>query len=89
MRTTLDIDDDVHAVARSIAGSAKKSVGAVVSEFARQAIRQGAAYKAVGFESESDLDRQLNQLGLVPFARGEGAQVTSETVKANRDDEGV
>lgn len=36
MRTTLVIDDDVLAVARSIAGERRISLGAAVSELARQ-----------------------------------------------------
>ncbi len=36
MRTTLDIDNDVLAVARSLASDQRKSLGAVVSELARQ-----------------------------------------------------
>jgi hypothetical protein len=38
MRTTLDIDDDVLAAARSIARDHGRSIGAVVSELARQGL---------------------------------------------------
>ena len=38
VRTTLDIDDDVLQAAKEIAAMRKKSVGQVLSEFAREAI---------------------------------------------------
>lgn len=39
MRTTLQIDEDVLRVARSLARSEGKTVGAVVSELARKGLR--------------------------------------------------
>ncbi len=39
MRTTLAIDDDVLAAARGIAAQQRRSVGEVISELARQALR--------------------------------------------------
>ncbi|MGH9091178.1 MAG: antitoxin [Acidimicrobiales bacterium] len=38
MRTTLDIDDDVLAAARSLARSERQSLGNVVSSLARQGL---------------------------------------------------
>ena len=38
MRTTLDIDDDVLAAARSLAAQRRFSLGKVVSDLARQAL---------------------------------------------------
>jgi Arc/MetJ family transcription regulator len=38
MRTTLDIDDDVLAAAKELAGTKRKSVGNVISELARTAL---------------------------------------------------
>lgn len=90
MRTTLDIDDDILALARSISKSKATSLGAVVSEFARQGIRQGAAHKAVGIGSESELQRKLRKLGVVPFAREPGKPaVTEEIVRQIRESEGI
>ena len=38
MRTTLDIDDDVLQVAKSLAAAEKKTAGQVLSELARKAL---------------------------------------------------
>jgi hypothetical protein len=40
MRTTLEIDDDVLLAAKAIAGQSRKSLGKVVSEMARQALKR-------------------------------------------------
>lgn len=90
MRTTLDIDDDILALARSISKSRDTSLGAVVSEFARRGIQQGAAHQALGVGSESELDRKLRDLGVVPFPRNpETPQATDELVRQLRDTEGL
>ena len=39
MRTTLTIDEDVLRVARSLAAAEGKSIGAVISELVRRALR--------------------------------------------------
>lgn len=38
MRTTLEIDDDLHAVARRIAFEQRRSLGDVISELVRQGL---------------------------------------------------
>lgn len=38
MRTTLDIDDDVVAAARELAGAERRSIGSVISELARRGL---------------------------------------------------
>lgn len=40
MRTTLSIDDDVLAAAKALAAMQHKSVGCVISELTRQALRR-------------------------------------------------
>ena len=42
MRTTLNIDDEILEVAKSLAGERNLSVGAVVSELARRGLQQRA-----------------------------------------------
>jgi hypothetical protein len=42
MRTTISIDDDVLAAAKGLAALQRKSVGEVISELTRQALRPGA-----------------------------------------------
>ncbi len=41
MRTTLDIDEDVVAAARELAGDERRSLGAVISELARRGLTPG------------------------------------------------
>ena len=43
MRTTLNIDDEILEVARSLAGERHLSVGAVLSDLARRGLRQRGA----------------------------------------------
>jgi hypothetical protein len=76
MRTTLDIDDDVLAVARSRAEREHTSIGRVLSVLARAALQSattGAAQTA------------RNGLPLLPTAAS-GRPVTLELVNQLRDD---
>jgi len=68
MRTTLAIDDDVLSAAREIAATRQKSVGEVISELARIALRP-ALSKA----------KTRNGVPLLPIRPG-GPVVTSELV---------
>jgi len=88
MRTTLEIDNDVLDVARDIAKSQGKSIGLVISAFARSAIQLGAATQAVGFESDAQLYRQLRELGVTPLPKTDTV-VSDALVKRLRHDEGV
>ncbi|WP_423920529.1 CopG family transcriptional regulator [Candidatus Poriferisodalis sp.] len=57
MRVTLDLDDDVLTVARSLAQERGISIGAAMSELARRGCLQGpptAAPGVPGFEVEAD-----------------------------------
>jgi len=42
VRTTLDIDDDILAAAKELAAAEKASMGKVISELARAALRRGS-----------------------------------------------
>ena len=75
MRTTLAIADDVLAAAKQIALSEGKSVGDVVSELARRALRLDQTALSV-----------RNGVPLLPL-RNPDAKVTLEMVNALRDDE--
>ena len=75
MRTTLAIDDDVLAAARSLAERERKSVGEVLSALARQALhRPAAASGAV-----------RNGIRLLPVKPGAGS-ATLEQVNQLRDE---
>ena len=74
MRTTLSIDDDVLAAAKGLASLQRKSVGEVISELTRQALRpntQSAKFR--------------NGVPLLPVRSGATA-VTPELVNQLRDE---
>jgi len=48
MRTTLTIDDDILLAAKTLAAARQKSVGAVISELARQALRREPSVRYEG-----------------------------------------
>jgi hypothetical protein len=73
MRTTLAIDDDVLNAAKSIARQQRRSIGDVVSDLARQALRPRRVVKS------------RNGVPLLPITVP-GAVVTLETVNALRDE---
>ena len=73
MRTTLAIDDDVLVAARAIARQEGRSLGDVVSDLARRALRRPEPLAV--------------RNGLTLLARGDDQSVvTLETVNALRDD---
>ena len=73
MRTTLAIDDDVLAAAKAIAQQQRKSVGEVVSELARRALRRPRP------------PASRNGIPLLPVSDPQ-AMVTLEVVNALRDE---
>ena len=73
MRTTLAIDDDVLTAARAIARQSNKTIGEVVSDLARSALRPPTTA------------RQRNGIPLLP-QRAAGVIVTPEIVNALRDE---
>lgn len=71
MRTTLDIDDDVLQVAKSLAAAEKKTAGQVLSELARKAL------------TRSDEAFDVNKLEIVdgfPVLPSRGVVITKELV---------
>lgn len=74
MRTTLAIDDDVLAAAKAIAKQKNRTLGEVVSELARTALRPAASGSV------------RNGVPLLP-ARKPGVIVTPDLVNALRDEE--
>jgi hypothetical protein len=84
MRTTLDIADDVLLAAKEIARRDKSSIGAVLSDLARQSLlgRQAGPEPAA-----ATVDR-LARLGIRPLPRG-SAIVTNELINRIRDEEGI
>jgi hypothetical protein len=74
MRTTLSIDDDVLAAAKSLAALQHKSVGEVISNLSRQALRPDAQQS-----------KKRNGVPLLPVRTG-AATVTPELVNRLRDE---
>ena len=74
MRTTLSIDDDVLAAAKGLAALQRKSVGEVISELTRQALRPDA-----------QKGKSRNGVPLLPVRTG-AAAVTQELVNQLRDE---
>ena len=73
VRTTLAIDDDVLLAAKAIARQQHSSVGSVVSELARRALRRPQA------------PTSRNGIPLLPLS-SPGAVVTIDAVNALRDE---
>lgn len=74
MRTTLDIDDDVLAVAKELARGRKSTAGQVISDLARQALARPAKRRLV------------RRNGFWVLA-GRGGVVTTELVKQLQDED--
>lgn len=74
MRTTLDIDDDVLAVARELAAQRNQSIGAVISD----TFRKNRSSRAVG--------KVRNGIHVIERPR-KGSNVTLEMVNKLRDEE--
>ena len=83
MRTTLQLDDDVLVAARSIARNGKKSLGSVISDLARQALR-AADPGPVG--AKSDAGGHRSGLPLLP-TKVPGVVIDLELVNQLRDDD--
>ena len=74
MRTTLSIDDDVLAAAKGLASLQHKSVGEVISELTRQALRPNV-----------QKSKARNGVPLLPVRSGATA-VTLELINQLRDE---
>jgi hypothetical protein len=81
MRTTLQLDDDVLAAARVLARQQRTSLGAVISDLARQAL---VAPVPVPSSRTLQPDHR-NGLPLLPW-KAEGAPVDLELVNSLRDE---
>ena len=84
MRTTLDIDDDLLAAAKELAGIEHRTAGEVVSRLLRQALLGPLAASGQPAVAMGDLPRT----GFAAFAP-RGSVVTNAQVDALRDQEGV
>ena len=83
MRTTLDIDDDILALAKELARRERSSAGKVVSRLLRRSLTSS---EPVGGKPPS---RGRSVAGFVPFPARPGLVITNEEINALRDIEGV
>jgi hypothetical protein len=74
VRTTLDLDDDVLAAARSIAAARKQTMGKVVSDLLRQSLA-------------TKLKKGRSGVPLLPLRPG--IIVTNELIDKLREEEGI
>ena len=84
MRTTLDIDDDLLAVAKELARRERSTAGEVISRLVRHSLTGEAERAASGSRS-----RTAAVAGFRPFPARRGVVATDEQVEALRDAEGV
>jgi hypothetical protein len=102
MRTTLDLDDDVLLAAKEHAQREKRSLGAVISDLAREALRRPQVFAGGVGASGKQIGNQIgNQIGpqTGPEARPQGGRfamlpardetVTLAHVRSLMDAEGV
>ena len=82
MRTTLDIDDDVLQAAKDLAKRQQTTVGQVLSDLARQALRQHPTET----DGTAPQRRGGGFLGFKPFP-SRGGLVTDELVNQLREGE--
>ena len=83
MRTTLDIDDDVLATAKELAGRERTTTGKFVSDVMREAL-QARSHPAPADGPQC----VLHAYGFDPIPAG-GAVVTDELVNELREEAGV
>jgi hypothetical protein len=85
MRTTLDIDDDLLAVAKELARREGATAGQVVSRLLRRSLT-GADLTQV---SNAARGKRRAVAGFRPFPAKAGVVTTNEQVDALRDNEGI
>ena len=88
MRTTLDLDEDILALAKSLAKAGQTTVGRIISDTMRRAIQLGFADPAQAISSPLVATEQLSVYGFLPLTAPGQQIVTSDMVRAIRDDIG-
>ncbi len=85
MRTTLDIDDDVLAAAKSLGRRVGKTAGAMISELARSAL--GAGLLDGGRSNAARVAEPAAFYGFEPLP-SDGQLITDEIIDRLREDAG-
>ena len=87
MRTTLDIDDDVLAAAKSLAKAANTTAGRIISDTMRRAIQNGLAEQRP-LTSELKAVAPQAVYGFTALTPSGQRIVTPDMVRALRDEQG-
>ena len=88
MRTTLEIEDDVYAHARELAGYARASIGQTVSRLLRLGIQAESRSNIPAVDPEPDSPFIMRN-GVAVIRGVPGRVVTTEMVNRIRDEEGI
>ena len=88
MRTTLDLDEDILAAAKSLAKAGQTSAGRIISDTMRRAIQLGLADPSQAMPTKSLAMKPQAVYGFVPLTSSGQQIVTSDMVRAIRDDIG-
>ena len=83
MRTTIDLDEDILAAAKSLA-----KAGRIISDTMRRAIQMGLADPSQTIATKSLAMEPQAVHGFVPLTSSGQQIVTSDMVRAIRDDQG-
>ena len=88
MRTTLDLDEDILAAAKSLAKAGQTTAGRIISDTMRRAIQMGLADPSQTIATKSLAMEPQAVHGFVPLTSSGQQIVTSDMVRAIRDDIG-
>lgn len=88
MRTTLDLDEDILAAAKSLAKAGQTTAGRIISDTMRRAIQMGLADPSQNITTKSLAMEPQAVYGFVPLTSSGQQIVTSDMVRAIRDDIG-
>ena len=88
MRTTLDLDEDILAAAKSLAKAGQTTAGRIISDTMRRAIQMGLADSSQTIATKSLAMEPQAVHGFMPLTSLGQHIVTSDMVRAIRDDIG-
>ena len=83
MRTTLDLPEDLHRIATSLARHNKRSLGQIVGELMRRGLEAPAATNRV---AEPIASYSISPVTGLPVMNGATRPITDEDVKAMEDE---
>ena len=88
MRTTLDLDEDILNAAKSLAKAGQTTAGRIISDTMRRAIQMGLADPSQTMPTKSLAMEPPAVYGFVPLTSSGQQIITSDMVRAIRDDLG-